>query len=433
MYQESDKVKASCFIYWKRVAVCRTYKWPNRRCAVTIFITTITLLVASTVLTLFSVKYFKARIYLGRKGRKIETEQVSETKREIRLHKCGDFLCASEYVARRGLLVVAYSMDETLLHTKFMREARVLARSFKAHNPYPVCLVTNALTAEAESADIFDYYIHVRADHIIRGEERSGGYKPQWLTRLLYLSSTPFETTLTADSDAGFCGSVERHFDTLESFDFVVSNHIKDHVPSCSAEYPHNFMLGYSMNRHTSVLFSNWLHEQTSIGSARDDQRPLFNALATTRAHLGSKFKLGYFSSSFGCSLMHHNDVDFSSFLPATSKVLSTFVPVVHPVQSVGLHTSELSLSEGLQAMCVLINRYPEKVRMLVKTTFDVGGISIVYSDQECAKVTGVSTCAGKLNNANRTACGFQFEKHEFDFHHGTILNKKYVNEAVFT
>ena len=223
----------------------------------------------------------------------------------------------------------------------------------------------------------------------------------------MHLSASPFHVTLTLDSDAGFCGRTDEPFKKLEGFDFVVSNHVKDHVPECTGEYPHNFMMGYVSNVHTKILFSNWLKSQKKVGKAIDDQGPLMIALHDTRKQLGSKFKLGFFSTAFGASLMHHNDVDFSNFLPATTKVLSTFVPIVHPVQGFGLKISHFELMRALDAMCEKINHAPDKIRVLVKTSYDLGGLHVVYTDEECAIRIGEPTCAGKLNDENRTVCGF--------------------------
>lgn len=251
-----------------------------------------------------------------------------------------------ERVARKGLLLTAYSTDESLLRQKFLPEAAQLARSFKKFNSFPVCIVTNANVTEFGVDGAFDYFIPVGSSNIIDGEERSGGYEPQWFTRLVHLSASPFRVTLTLDSDAVFCGRIDGPFKELEGFDFVVSNPVKDHVPGCTGEYPHNFMMGYVLSVNTKILFSNWLRSQKKVGKAIDDQGPLMIALRDTRKQLGSKFKLGFFSTAFGASLMHHNDVDFSNFLPATTKVLSTFVPIVHPVQGFGLKLLTLNLRE---------------------------------------------------------------------------------------
>jgi hypothetical protein len=156
-------------------------------------------------------------------------------------------------------------------------------------------------------------------------------------------------------------------------------------------------------------------------------------ALRDTRTQLGSKFKLGFFSTAFGASLMHHNDVDFSNFLPATTKVLSTFVPVVHPVQGFGLKTSHVELTRALDAMCEKINHSPGTVRMLVKTSYDAGGLHVVYTDEECAIRIGEPTCAGKLSVENRTVCGFIHAggNEVFNSVVGRSLNAKAINTAV--
>jgi len=164
--------------------------------------------------------------------------------------------------ARKGLLLTAYSTDESLLRRKFLPEAAQLARSSKKFNSFLVCIVTNANVTEFAVDGAFDYFIPVRSSNLIAGEERSGGYEPQWFTRLVHLSASPFRVTLTLDSDAGFCGRIDEPFKQLEGFDFVVSNHVKDHVPGCAGEYPHNFMMGYVLSVNTKILFSNWLRRR---------------------------------------------------------------------------------------------------------------------------------------------------------------------------
>ena len=128
---------------------------------------------------------------------------------ELNMINCEYLLCPEGGLLPRGVVYTAYSTDKELMAKKLLPEAFASAASFKefhGNGSIPTCLISNA-PAELVDGNIFNYIIRVRSDLLFAGAERGPGYNPQWFTRLLYLASSPFQTTLSVDGNVGFVGT----------------------------------------------------------------------------------------------------------------------------------------------------------------------------------------------------------------------------------
>jgi len=67
---------------------------------------------------------------------------------------------------------------------------------------------------------------------------------------------------------------------------------------------------------------------------------------------------------------------------------------------------------------------------MLTKISFDMNGLQIVSSPNECALVIKETTCVGRLNGENQSACGFRYGQDDFEFSAGAERNKQFINAA---
>ena len=146
--------------------------------------------------------------------------------------------------------------------------------------------------------------------------------------------------------------------------------------------------MAFSLNERTKELFRLWITEQLKHGVPFDDQRPLHFALASMHATHGKDFRLGYFETSFAASFLYHDTVHFKTWLPALTRSLSTFVPIVHPFM----------VEDGptLKKICAIINKDPAKLRIAVIDRAE--DLHSVQSPGKCDALLNMS-CAGPMND----------------------------------
>ena len=328
----------------------------------------------------------------------LKTPPVSA--QELEMVPCDLLLCPKEGLLPQGVLFTAYSTDRQKLVKKFLPEVMTSARSFKKHNrALPACLVTNLPSALIDGS-VFDFVIVVREDLMFAGAQREPGYSPQWFTRLLYLASSPFSITLSADGNTGFCMDIEAQFKALEEYDFVVASATRE---PCTVDYPHNFILGFTKGESTKELFRRWILEQLKDGVPVDDQAPLHRALMSMAHTHSHAFRAGYFETSFATSFVHHDNLEFKSWLPALTRSLSTPIPIVHPVDPATF--PGLNRERALQKICQAFNHSPERVRiLLLHGKYGNASIAEFRSPDACDEFLGTS-CAGPVDGDGQPAC----------------------------
>lgn len=251
----------------------------------------------------------------------------------LAMTRCGSFLCPADGVARPfGVLTTAYSRDAKTFE-RLLGEAHALARSVGAAGGAggataapPVALVTHA-PARAQ-ADAFAFAVPVRDDLFFAGALRGPEYAPQWLTRLFYYASSPFNVTLALDSNAYVCASAWPLLRAAQHWHVATANQLRD-CPSSVAYWPHCFALTFARGAATSAFFEAWLLEQLAVGVAADDQQTLFAAVHRARRAWPS-LRFGALGPNAALSLLTLDTVHYKRLLPAVTPVVRGDVLVVH-------------------------------------------------------------------------------------------------------
>jgi len=264
----------------------------------------------------------------------------------LEMHDCGRFLCPAKGRLPFGLLISAYSTNETTFE-RLLREAHTAGRSAREQSPsVPIALITHKPELAERSA--FDYVVPVRPDLLVEGAERGAGYTPQWFTRLYYYASSPFNLTIAIDSNAGVCAPLEPLFAAASQWDFAVPSQLRE----CFDHWPHNYMMTYSWTPRTEALFNRWIMAQLRVGVPIDDQQTLYTAIHETEGHRikhplcrflsgtagdimspeCSKLRVGrILGSAQGAISLNTLDKTFKNFIPAVTPLLRGRAAVVHP------------------------------------------------------------------------------------------------------
>ena len=189
-------------------------------------------------------------------------------------------LLARKQRSGTGVMLFAYGNDEKSF-ANFKEQAYEAGRLFKQVSPD---LKLALVTSHREDNDIFDYQIVVRQDHNFAGsnyQERTDGLKRQWLTRILYLTATPFEVTLAYDANVVPCGNILPAVRAVASSDFDIA--VASQGDTAADISPHNFAIAYKWNREVSLFFNSWFMTQVIAGVALDDQHTLQQAVVITK------------------------------------------------------------------------------------------------------------------------------------------------------
>jgi len=176
-----------------------------------------------------------------------------------------------------GVLMFGYGAEKkSAVH--FARMAVDAALTFKRFSPeLKMAIVSNLKRSDFDEGHVFDVYIPIREDHEFDGSNyqgRSDNISRQWLTRLLYLSATPFELTIAYDANVLACADILPAIRQLQSssFDFAVASAGDQKHNNFQ---PHNFALAFRWNEVVAKFLDEWFMEQVSTGVALDDQHTL--------------------------------------------------------------------------------------------------------------------------------------------------------------
>ena len=215
------------------------------------------------------------RLKIGRDNRRFEQLSTCRT-------------CAKQRNGT-GVLLFTYGVEK---HTfeYFADQAVEAARLFKHHSPeIPLAIATSF---DHQGFDVFDYVTIIREDHHFPGsnyENRTDGHKRQYLTRILYLTSSPFEVTLAYDTNVVSCGPLLPELHRLGKTDFdlaVASTGPGSHI------IPHNWAIAYRWSKDVSSFFDEWFLQQVYRGVALNDQGTLRQAVNVIKARR-KNFKFG--------------------------------------------------------------------------------------------------------------------------------------------
>ncbi|CAM9189618.1 unnamed protein product [Choristocarpus tenellus] len=194
------------------------------------------------------------------------------------------------------------SENETL--ERFLAEAYNSASRIRAVDPsVNITLVTNP-DRIIEEEGVFDVVVHVKDEDLFSGRVPSwstGGMKSipkQWLTRLLYMSQTPYEVTLALDSQALLCaGGVNDILSaSLDGYDVAIA------LQGALTLHPHNWAIMFRMNERTERMFHRWKVLQWAYSKTSSDQGTLYVAAGTLA--LQDKLRVGILGVNLGMAYL---------------------------------------------------------------------------------------------------------------------------------
>ena len=281
-------------------------------------------------------------------------------------------------VKRRGAGVYFFAYGSDLETFKnFARQVAQAGSLFKKYSPgIPLAVATSFSYPDFDK--YFDHQIRIRQDHNFAGsnyQNRSDGFNRQWLTRILYLTATPFEVTLAYDANVVSCGPLETTLRTLSRSDFdlaVASVGFRSNLPVDAQ--PHNFALAYRWNENTAGFLDEWFMTQVSSGVAHDDQHTLLRAVnAYQPRHLDFKFRV--LNPSVAAAFV--STKASAGFFPRETRVISGKALVIHenPFQAAKI--------------CGVLNQFEVRRQVVSdgKTWYTV------YDPHECALKINRSSC----------------------------------------
>jgi hypothetical protein len=255
---------------------------------------------------------------------------------------------AHRIVAPYGVLLFAYGETVELVR-KYGAEAVVTAEALRRTNPLlPVAIASNfpnatvaagSATALFRSPQPFTLVLPIRPDAMIYPSTVRPRY--EWLTRLHYMSLSPFELTLTLDShtlpctadDAAAAGAAWRAGSELATalaalpalhsprrwFDLGYNTFV-------TSGRPHNWaLLYYTRAPAMRALFTDWYVAYLAQGG--DDQGPLEHA-ARARARAGA-LRLARLHTNLVGAFERVNDFQISDW-PRVTHVLTGPVTLFH-------------------------------------------------------------------------------------------------------
>ncbi|CAM9493774.1 unnamed protein product, partial [Hapterophycus canaliculatus] len=206
----------------------------------------------------------------------------------------------------QGILFFAYGVEErTTEH--FLKEACFSAHRIKKLNPDTnITLVTNpGLPPDMEDVEgAFDLIMHVDEEDLLPGQVPSwtpNGLARQWLTRLEYLSRSPYKVTLALDSQALCCASGVNNILSEGPGEFDIAFAVQG--PKLLT--PHNWALMYRLNDNTRRLFNRWRMIHIAKSRVGSDQGTLHVAAGSLA--LQDKLKVGVLAETVAMATVPYN------------------------------------------------------------------------------------------------------------------------------
>ena len=271
----------------------------------------------------------------------------------------------------KGIYFFTYGTERTFHH--FERMAIEAAASFKKHSPgLPLAIATSHDSKRLD--DFFDFKILIREDHDFAGsnyQKRPDGMSRQWLTRILYLTATPFEVTIAYDANVISCNNILPALNRLarDDFDFAVATSSR----SNSAEdiFPHNFALAFRWNEDVASFLDAWFMEQVSTGVSMDDQHTLLKAareFQKSKPHFRFRPLDPVVASAFVSTAPK------LGFFPRETRILTGEVLVIHVEHTYSAQPGKL---------CEIFNAAMLSRQILFTTKEN---FTIAFSGEECAR-----------------------------------------------
>lgn len=196
-----------------------------------------------------------------------------------------------------GIYYITYEKNSSI----FVRQAA--ASATRARRLNPTILTAIATNYEGPLLNRFNFTIKIHDDHF-------NGAR-QWLTRVHYLTQTPFSLTLEIDSTTWICSRTLADDLSKEhernSFDFATQIGTIAEAPDRRSRIPirpHNFVFLYHWNRPTYLLLQEWFRIYKTRVDITDDQHTLAMALVSAEVpetvrveKVKDKFAIGFISA----------------------------------------------------------------------------------------------------------------------------------------
>ena len=160
----------------------------------------------------------------------------------------------------KGALYFGYHAD---LNTSLAYVATIAksAQSIKKYSPnIKIAIASNAPVTDA----VFDDVIHIPESMIFPGRH--------WWTRIVSLNETPYDYTLSIDSDRIVCSNISQGFDFLEDYDML-------HVSAGILPAFDNGVMFYKRGDKFNALVQKWMEFQLKYNQFGNDQYTLAEAI----------------------------------------------------------------------------------------------------------------------------------------------------------
>ena len=273
-------------------------------------------------------------------------------------------------------MLFAYGTEATFQH--FAAQALAAAKLLRTHSPHlSIALVSSYYNTSYD--EIFDHQIIVREDHNFAGsnyQNRGDKLNRQWLSRILYLTATPYKVTLAYDANIISCGDLLPSLQRLASSDFDIavasigsSGNDDDDIS------PHNFALAFRWSDVTAELFDEWFMTQVSAGVALDDQHTLLRAVRTLQSR-SKHVRFRTLNPTIAAAFASTDSAN--GFYPRETRVISQKALIIHDNPAKAVRN------------CGIFNANPNMRRQMI---FDGRSFSVVNSSAECAVKLSRPTC----------------------------------------
>lgn len=182
----------------------------------------------------------------------------------------------SQNLTSKGVIFFAYHKNESRCQ-KFLVDASHSAQQIKKIHPdLSITIFSNFILNQTQLKDYgFNQQVIIPTDTILT-------YDRQWWTRIMYLNHTPYEYTLSIDSDRVVCSDISDGFDILIHGDLKTKRKF-DMLQVSGGILPafDNGVIFYHKNPMFNELIAKWstLQSKSIIGKFGDDQMCLASAL----------------------------------------------------------------------------------------------------------------------------------------------------------
>ncbi|CAN0082166.1 unnamed protein product [Scytosiphon promiscuus] len=252
----------------------------------------------------------------------------------------------------QGIMFFAYG-QEAATADHYLEQALVSARRIKALNPLTNITIVANPGVKPDMEGAFDVVINVDRKYLYSGKVQSWtpqGVSRQWLTRLEYLSCSPYNVTLALDSQALCCSSGVDEILEQSWEDFDIS--FATQGPRMMG--PHNWAILYRLNDRTRQLFERWRTLQLAYARSGTDQLTLHMAAGSLA--LQDKINVGVLSQNVALATVIYNRTGHE--YPKSSTLIDP-----RPLHFV--HYDAQS-EEDAETTCEKLNTRPDHARVVV-------------------------------------------------------------------